>query len=299
MYAVYNYKAGSTQAQVLSDIVAILTGTTLVSSLSASCVQVNSSIVSTEAAGWSVYDASAGTNQQVLRVLNQDATTFKYWGVQMTTTTAFTMTAYESFNSSTHVGTNTCTSSTGAWDATNGGFFYIYATPKNIVFLSWLSATGYKGLTGSLFEITRDTIPSTYPCWILDTLGTGIGINLSLLGSTSGMQIPRVKNVSTTGDTLTSSTASSMGYGVVTAVGNATSVGGGYYRDASETQYVAMNSTGAVYNGTWLGSGYDLKAVTILSGVNILDEIVISGVNYVNFGNGVTTASSGLWVPKK
>lgn len=57
MYSRYNYTSGATQAQIVADIVAILTGTTSTASLSSGCDTTNSFINTTyNAAGWSLYD---------------------------------------------------------------------------------------------------------------------------------------------------------------------------------------------------------------------------------------------------
>jgi hypothetical protein len=300
MYAVYNYKAGSTQAQVVSDIVLILTGTTNVASLSASCVQANTAITSSVAAGWSVYDAAAGTNMQVLRALDQGGSIFKYWGIQFSSTTAFICTVYESFNSGTHTGTNTCTTSNGAWDATNGGYFYIYATQKNIILLPWTTTNSYRGFLGSSIEFTRDVgIPTGYPCFIMNTLAAGSSTPFTALGGTNSWQTPRLKNPTTTGDTLTNATTSSLNVGPICNIGGpATSCGNGLYRDASENQYLALYNLGYTINGLFAGTSYDLK-YSGLSSASLLDEFTYSGTNYVNFGNGNVSGAGGLWVPKQ
>jgi hypothetical protein len=63
MYARYNWLSSATQEQILADVIKILTGTTLTSSLSAGADTTNSFINSTYyTAGWSMFDQTAKTN---------------------------------------------------------------------------------------------------------------------------------------------------------------------------------------------------------------------------------------------
>jgi hypothetical protein len=297
MYAVYNYKAGSTQAQVLSDIISILTGTTNVASLSASCVQSNTSITSTVAAGWSVWDASAGTNWQMLRTLAQDGVTYKYWGIQLNGISTFLCFIAETWNASTHAGTNACTTGSGSWDATNGGYFYIYATAKNIIMISWTTTGSFRGFTGSTIETTRDAaIPSGYPCYAMFSQAAGQSAPWFSLANTSSWFISRAKNQTSSGDTTVSAAITNLG--PILNVGGPQGAGSGLYRDASENQYIALYSAGMSFNSVFAGTAYDIKLSSV-SSATLLDEFSYSGTNYVNFGFGATASGGGLWVPKQ
>lgn len=297
MYAVYNYKAGSTQAQVLADLIAILTGTTNVASLSASCVQGNTSILATEAAGWSVFDAAAGANQQVLRALNQDGTTYKYLSITATSTTAFTFAMYESWNASTHVGTNLAgASTTNTWDATNGGYFYFYATSKNIIWMPWTVGGGYLDCKGSVMEFSRDTVPAGYPCAVIITAPSGMN---QAANGISGY-IPRLKAPTAAGDLLGSGSNCSIGIGHIAPVAGGCSGASGIYRDASENIYLNTYAFGVSgwpgLSTYWpLGVTYDVRASSGSGSYSALDEIVYGGLNYVAF----KTTGGTIFVPKK
>lgn len=108
MYAVLKFNAGATQAQMGADVVAVIGGETDVNNLSAGCDKANSSIsVAYDNAGWSVYDATAGTNKQVLRApCNDDPTQYKYAVVDYNNSGYIALNVVESWNNSTHVGTN-------------------------------------------------------------------------------------------------------------------------------------------------------------------------------------------------
>jgi hypothetical protein len=285
MFTVYNYAAGATQANVLSDIVKLLTGETNKANLSAACVQANTSILSTVAAGWSVWDASAGTNIQCLRAINQDASTYKYYLLQFGSTTAFSAATAESWNAGTHTGTNVTPYAANTWDSAGGGYFYIYATSKNIVILPWTS-TGYKGIVGSLFEFTREATPATYPTAVVVS-GTGF-CNPS--GATSGYS-PRIKSPLGAGD-YTSTNYVHMGAlaPLPSCVQNLNNTGSASYRDSTEAVIISAYRFGAGFYIPWDGSfvrgGYLLGLsqdvyVTNNNLSSTLDEIVYNSKNYI------------------
>lgn len=285
MYAVYCYKAGSTTSQVISDIVLIATGTTNVGSLSASCVQANTSIVSTVAAGWSVWDASAATNGQVLRAVNADGTTYKYFGLTLTSTSAISFTACESWNASTHTPTNYQTQSS-TWDATNGGYFYIYATPRNIIISPW-TTTGTKDIICT-FEFSRDSIPAGYPCHALTHSQVGYA-------SYAYTYLCRQKNVASTGDTtnvycqvgpIKTENTQSNGYNSIFQYNHV-------WRDASENAQITLYRAGLTNYALHLGTAYDIFITSSAIG-NALDEITVSGTTYVL----IKTAGNAFLVPK-
>lgn len=80
MLAKLVWTGSPTIADVESDVIAVLTGETDKSNLSASINQGASSIVSTIAAGWTVWDSSTGqANEQILRAPTvDDASQYKY-----------------------------------------------------------------------------------------------------------------------------------------------------------------------------------------------------------------------------
>ncbi|MBF0186006.1 MAG: hypothetical protein HQM06_16675 [Magnetococcales bacterium] len=145
MYAKYVYSAGSSQAQVLADVVAILTGTTDVATLSASCNKALSSITATVAAGWAVHDVSAAINAQALRAANADSSSYKYVVIDTNTAGAIFAKVYESWDAGTHVGSNLAYNSDVAsyaqrLDLSNGGTLYILASARFLLLASSIAA---------------------------------------------------------------------------------------------------------------------------------------------------------------
>lgn len=167
MFTRYDYIAGATLAQVIADIALLLTGTSAKASLSASCAQANTNIIATVAAGWSVWDAAAGTNAQVFRALNGDGTTYKYMYVGVTATT-YDVRCYESWNATTHVGTNLSASSQPTSDSrfssASGGTLFVGASTQYAHVLGFVGTTF--GLCKSVMERTR------LSAW--DTIGNGV-----------------------------------------------------------------------------------------------------------------------------
>lgn len=128
------------------------------------------------ALGWTAYDTvTTGTNnaqvRQIFRVLNADATTYKYLGILWHPNKGlFHTTAYESWNSSTHVGTNEV--------FTNGYTFpsgvqysncsiYVMASARWAVLYSTIR--GEYGPWSGVFEFEReaaeDTVGAGFPCF--------------------------------------------------------------------------------------------------------------------------------------
>lgn len=288
MYAVYNYAAGSTQANVLSDLIKLITGETNKANLSANCVQANTSITSTVAAGWTVHDAAAGTNQQVVRALCQDGTTYKYYRLNTSTTTSIISSIAEAWNETAHTGTNVVVNGAVTWSASGGGYFYVYATVKNIVLLSYSSSTWSWPM--DCHEFTRETVGSTYPCFAM-TYSDPNPVQGAVV-------LPRVKRIDTTGD-LTSWSAMLVHDGGTGFSWNQATT----YRDASENTLiaaykVAVAGNGGNLGGRRLGQCYDILAVGKSSGLGTnLDEITYGGKTYVLF-YGVNT-TYGLLVPKE
>jgi len=104
MYAFYTYNATSTAAQVCSDITAMLTGTTDVNLLSASCTKATSSIYAATASGWELHDANGGAAAQCVRApLSDEPGTYKYVGITVAAT-AITISLWNGWNAAAHAG---------------------------------------------------------------------------------------------------------------------------------------------------------------------------------------------------
>lgn len=150
MRAKYIYNAGASQGNVLSDLIAILTGTTDVNSLSAACNKTTSYITSVVAAGWTVHDASAGSYQQVIKAPHaKNGALQKYVLVNFVNTGYVNIVGYETWDATGHTGTNatgnTVASSYQPINLTTGGEISLWASARFIALASWLG--GYWGDT--------------------------------------------------------------------------------------------------------------------------------------------------------
>ena len=127
--------------------------------------------------GWALYDASAGTNARAYRALNADGSTYKYVVIDVNSAPSLFIKTYESWNSSTHAGTNLASLSATAaqaqrYDLTGGGILYMFAQAKYLIMQSSVLA-GIGSSIGNSFcgcvEITRDnpedTVAAGYPCF--------------------------------------------------------------------------------------------------------------------------------------
>lgn len=135
MKAVYEYNSGSTQADIVNDIVAILTGETNPASLSSACNEALTSIIATVASGWTLHDATAGTNAQVIKAPYSDnGTDDKFLKIESNATTRLIMHGYENWDAGSNTGTNATgnptTSEYQYMNSTNGGRFYLFASSK-------------------------------------------------------------------------------------------------------------------------------------------------------------------------
>jgi len=176
MYTSYFYSASSTAANILSDVVAILTGETNVNNLSANCDKVNTVInASVRVAGWTLHDNAAGTNAKCLKApVADNANQFKYLVID-TNSAGYIMTkVYELWNETTHTGTNLASTSNSTGQAqrvnvTSGGRLDISASERHCIMYSFQS--GVYGNTyfspNGILERTRlspwDTVENGFP----------------------------------------------------------------------------------------------------------------------------------------
>ncbi len=206
MYAKYAYKTGATEANLLSDVIAILTGETVPANLSSDCDQANTDINTTIAvAGWTLHDASATATSQVLKApYVDDGASFKFVEVEINSSKYLNLYAYETFNASTHEGTNKTTHSVTSQDhsqslATYGGTVHILASPRFIAVVrevdsSW--GTGHDYGISIIAEFSRtqpwNTIGSGYPSFAYIAAGYAIS------GDINAVMFPRIKNTENT-----------------------------------------------------------------------------------------------------
>ena len=146
MFAKYSYLAGITAAQLLADLVALCTGTTDPAALSAGCDKPNTVIMAgITPAGWSVFDAAAGTNKVCITApCKEEPARLKYVVIDTNTAGSVFRPVYESWNAGAHVGSNLAYSSNNSGDAKVSaavpGTIYLHVTPRHLVM--WGTYTG-------------------------------------------------------------------------------------------------------------------------------------------------------------
>ncbi|MBF0140066.1 MAG: hypothetical protein HQL74_07285 [Magnetococcales bacterium] len=187
MHAILEWASGATRANIVNDIVLVLTGTTDKASLSANLTQANSSITSSVAAGWTLHDASAGTNIQCVKApIADDGAAYKYVCIDHSTTSELKLVGYDSWNASTHVGTGKYTGSDLAahsQQSTPASYVIkmrIYASARCIIILAYRSGTRYGATNGGgptgIFERSRtqpwDTVGNGYIPSVWSNLGS-------------------------------------------------------------------------------------------------------------------------------
>lgn len=185
MYAKYTYLAGATVTNILTDVVALLTGETVVANLSVACDDANSSIVATVAAGWAVYDATAGTNKQCLRAPNRD-TGYKYMVVDTNSAGYLMLTGYESWNAGANTGTDLIANSNSTSyaqriDTAAGGVIYLSASARHCFAASntgagWGSNTGNSpsGIVEMSRDLSFDTTAAGWPRGVFYSPGNSL-----------------------------------------------------------------------------------------------------------------------------
>ncbi len=180
MLSSYFYGAGATAANILADQVAILTGETNVANLSASCDKVNTVIdASVTVAGWTLHDASAGTNAICLKAAVADnASQYKYLVVDTNSAGYILLKGYEIWDAEGHSGTNliynsNTTSYAQRINTTLGGRLDISASVRHCFAFSYQNGA-YGSSNGTapcgILERTRrspwDTVANGYPPFV-------------------------------------------------------------------------------------------------------------------------------------
>lgn len=255
----------ATQAQILADLVALACGGSI-AGLSAGADKAACAVLAnSEASGWTLYDAAGPSSGKVLTAKDA-ANNDKFVNLYPSGATSFSLFGYETYNSATHTGTN----STGAasnpltFTAGNAHTYYIYATARNLAFMSSTA----NAVLGS-FEFSRDAPFMNSNLYPAHAICAYWGIN-------NAFSIIRIKNVSANGDAFSQlHTAYALTVG-----GNAFA---GPYRDANDSivypimdPYIVMNSA---FNGLPLGKMQDIL-VSCPSLGNFMDTTVVDGVTY-------------------
>jgi hypothetical protein len=265
MHSKYVTLGTSTQAQVISDIAKLLSGSA-VASLSASCDKVNTTLISTVAPGWNLFDPAAPLNGAVLSAPDFDALTTKYARVFGPSGTTIDITANETWNSGTHAGTNpaSATGSTLPFNPAAVNTYWIFATPRSI-FITNGAIAGSVGV----FEFSRDAaylVGSTYPCQANASCNS-----FQLAAGT--MSLPRSKNLVAAGD-LTAGTATAV-VGIIAARGVTgrpsspnTSIqdGSGNLYHEMRSLFAMVNQSGGLTQCAILGKVFDIMEITLNAG---------------------------------
>lgn len=96
MYASITYTAAANRDNVFNDIIALLTGTTVVGSLSADVIGAGSEIISTTPAGWTIHSTVIANESAILKApISDDGTKHKYVHLTAYTYSDFDYIIYE------------------------------------------------------------------------------------------------------------------------------------------------------------------------------------------------------------
>ncbi len=144
MYCQYHYDQGTDPNAILPDLIAVLTGETNVTNLTA-CNQANTTITATTPAGWTLVDDATGTaNQYILSAPHVDnPSNLKYAAVEMPRTGSVNnyygylrLFAYESWDATEHSGTNRAGEENGYYQMLSqphGGIVHLWASERFIL----------------------------------------------------------------------------------------------------------------------------------------------------------------------
>ena len=122
-------------------------------------------------AGWSVHDSAAGTDKIVYKAPVANSGTFKYLMLDWSNASYMAPRVFETWNASTHVGTNECAlngsafSNPAGWyygsqgiDLVGGGYIYIFATARYAIFLNKIISTGYWGYGNLAYQFATGCV---------------------------------------------------------------------------------------------------------------------------------------------
>ena len=312
MYAQYHYLPTATQAQVLADIALILTGTTTVTSLSASCDMPNTSIVSIVPAGWTSVDAAAATNARALSApLVDSATPAKILVIDLNTANFLLTKVYESWNATTHVGTNLAytsdlTTNAPALTLTAGGWIYISASARHCLIATMDNTLTTFSPGAGIVEHTRNdpwnTVANAYPCSAYLSMKNFGGTTSAASATTHAVYSPRIYQPSIGSDALGS--AAGLGvYGPLLCTNTVSNTGGLQGSGLCPTSYGATSAKqtshilapiGLSRNNVIVLLGGDISANTGLYSTTLgygaaTDEITVGTDTYVVWSGGVLT----------
>lgn len=172
-----------TKTTVLSEnasVISFAQGSTLAEVMSAVTDEITKVDGGNSVHGWELHDTAAGTNAVCYKALNKDGDTYKYAVLDYGTGTTLNITGYESWNETSHTGTNPAGYTLPAQFAdiklTDRGNIYLFISPR------WLALcakqfsspvilnTVSSGVIG-IFETARDnpddTVVAGYPPFVM------------------------------------------------------------------------------------------------------------------------------------
>ena len=210
MYAKLQISGTATAAQVVTDLVAVLTGTTDVNALSAQIVKANSQIISTDPAGWTLVGDYLTTGKVLSAPVADNASQYKYVAI-FTSGNSVAYQLGEGYNA----GGKTLTTATVSYGqisnyASNAVVFphgnttfdlYITASARHIGFHTLINSGGtyYAGDLGGVFESTRKDIWNTSSSGFLPAVQTNATYGLIAHGtSTASTQLSGSVSLNTT-----------------------------------------------------------------------------------------------------
>jgi len=287
MYTSYVYNTGITAANLLNDVVALLTGETDKNNLSASCNKTLTDInVSARVAGWTIHDASAGTNAKCLKApIRDNPSQFKYVVID-TNSAGYLMTKlYETWNDVTHTGTNIATDSNSTsysqpWSAAYPGRIEISASIRHMFFYG--ISNGYWGCVGAtcpngIFERTRlspwDTVENGY---------------LPALYYAQGNSASECRILGINGDVTSSSASVTLSNPFSTGIPELrTCTANKFITEHVMAPFYCSNKTIGHYGGD-ISMLCDIYLVTNNAGTHKLDIIVYNGNEYIVWADATT-----------
>ncbi len=323
MYVKYSWKAAATRANILNDIIKLICGAGDTSTLSTDCDTGNTVWkANTLASNWTVFDAAAAADAQVVRSLNADGVTYKYMRVQLTAGGVLNIDAYESWNAATHVGANIATgynrSTAGfyseSFTITTNGSINIITGPR-YVFISNNYVLSH--IPCGLMEFARETptVGPAYPChaiWGPQNTGPNFPTTTPY-GSTVTSSSWGVSRIVDPVNNNTDLVNSSLTYTIVNGLGLGNNAG------TPGTQY--SNGTRASDNSRFLialpiilqgcqtgGTNQLIHLGKIQGGVKYMppnipsfligDEVSVGGVDYVMFPAYAYSSVGAILIPK-
>ena len=300
MYGRYVFTAAATILNIIDDIAAIIAGQTNAASLIAA-VSPDTELDGTIATTWSVYDNATGSDNPrvILRSQISDAASkYKYIGLGDAGSGNMAVYTYESWNSTTHTGTNAVSISLAITPGTSKQIT-ISANSKG-VYVSRPAVDATTVCAGMVitefdrWDVWRTTA-ATYPDAVLcsavpgwgtsPTNGAPVGYNTPFADATR-CQAPRIKSGNANGD-LTARSVNWAPIHMALWIGSASS--GNFtktaVRSADETVYYPMAPMAVGrYNDGFMGgmmSNYaDLYWTSLDVGGNFT-EMTVSGATYV------------------